>query len=119
MKSHVVAALAALLLIGLTGCDTDALPPAAGATMMQGTVLDHDNKPVAGAVVTIDTVLTATTDATGAFKFEKVPSGIVDFTVQAQGFALYTSTANAEPGKPAVVNVTLDPQPAGGTTAPI
>jgi len=100
-------------LAALTGCNSDSLPPAAGFATVQGTVLDHaSNQPVAGAVVTIDTVLTATTDATGAFKIEKVPSGIVDYTVQAQGYPLMQASTTIEPGKPAQLSVLLDAHPA-------
>jgi hypothetical protein len=79
---------------------------------MQGTVVDGaSNKPVAGAIVTVDTVLTATTDASGKFTIDKVPSGIVDYTVQATGYQVVVSTANLEPGKPFELDVTLAAQP--------
>ena len=101
--------LAALaLLVCAAACNSDALPPASGFTTVQGTVLDAvSNKPVAGAIVTVDTVLTATTDASGKFSIDKVPSGIVDYTVQATGYQVMTSTANVEPGKPFELDVSL------------
>lgn len=104
--------LAALaLLLSVSACNSDALPPASGFATVQGTVLDAiSNKPVAGAVVTIDTVLTATTDASGKFSIDKVPSGIVDYTVQATGYQVVTSSANVEPGKPFELDVTLATQ---------
>ncbi|MEO6836047.1 MAG: carboxypeptidase-like regulatory domain-containing protein [Candidatus Tumulicola sp.] len=108
MKSLGRIALAALLLVGATACNSDALPPAAGFTTVQGTVVDAvSNKPVAGAIVTIDTVLTATTDASGKFSIDKVPSGIVDYTVQATGFTVVSSSTNVEPGKPFELDLTL------------
>lgn len=100
--------LAALVLLtAAVACNSDALPPAAGFTTVQGTVVDAANKPVAGAVVTIDTLLTATTDAGGKFSIDKVPSGIVDYTVQAAGYTVLASTTNVEPGKPFELDVTL------------
>jgi hypothetical protein len=104
MKS--LLAIAALLV--LAACNTDALPPAAGFTTINGTVLDAARKtPVAGAVVTVDTVLTATTDASGKFSVEKVPSGIVDYTVQAKGYKVLSATAQVEPSKPYELDLNL------------
>jgi len=105
MKS-LLAVLAAAVV--LAACNTDALPPSAGFTTVSGTVADGVTKrPVAGAVVTIDTVLTATTDASGKFSVEKVPSGIVDYTVQAKGYKVLSSTAQVEPSKPYELDLSL------------
>jgi hypothetical protein len=114
MKTLVRATLAALVaLAAFAGCNSDSLPPAAGFTTLQGTVVDRaSNQPVAGAIVTVDTVLTATTDAAGTFKIEKVPSGIVDYTVAAKGYPLLEATTNVEPGKSAQLSVVLDAHPA-------
>ena len=99
------------LALALVACNTDALPPAAGFATVAGTVIDGaTNSPVAGAVVTIDTVLTATTDAQGKFSVASVPSGIVDYTVTAQGYKVVVSSANADPGKPYELDVTLAAQ---------
>ncbi|HEY5427046.1 MAG TPA: carboxypeptidase-like regulatory domain-containing protein [Candidatus Tumulicola sp.] len=108
MKSLGRSALAAfVLLIAAAACNNDALPPASGFTTVHGTVVDAANTPVAGAVVTIDTLLTATTDAGGKFSIDKVPSGIVDYTVQATGYTVLSSTTNVEPGKPFELDLTL------------
>jgi hypothetical protein len=105
MKTLLTVVAAAVL---LAACNTDALPPAAGVTTVSGTVLDAaTNAPIAGAVVTIDTVLTATTDSGGKFSVDQVPSGIVDYTVQAKGYQLLSSSANVDPSKPYQLNVTL------------
>ncbi|MBV8197157.1 MAG: carboxypeptidase regulatory-like domain-containing protein [Candidatus Eremiobacteraeota bacterium] len=102
----------ALLLLAVTGCNSDALPPAAGYTTVTGTVADATtNAPIPGAIVTIDTVLTATTDAAGHYSIDKVPSGIVDYAVAAKGYATLNATANAEPGKPFTLNLTLAQAP--------
>ena len=101
-------ALTALLLFGTQGCNSDALPPASGFASVTGVVVDSaTNAPIAGAVVTIDTVLTATTDATGHFSIDKVPSGIADYSVQAKGYQTLAATTNVEPGKPFALNLTL------------
>jgi hypothetical protein len=99
---------AVLLLFGSSACNSDALPPAAGFATVSGVVVDAGtNNPIAGAIVTIDTVLTATTDASGKFTIEKVPSGIADYSVQAKGYQVLASSANIEPGKPFQLNLTL------------
>jgi TolB protein len=98
----------ALLLFGTQACNNDSLPPAAGYAMVNGTILDATtNSPISGATITIDTVLTATTDATGKFSIDKVPSGIADYAVAAPGYKALSSTTNIEPGKPFQLNVTL------------
>lgn len=105
--------LVAALLLGTQACNTDSLPPASGFANVTGLVVDATtNAPVAGATITIDTVLTATTDASGHFTIEKVPSGIVDYAVQAKGYQPQESTTNVEPGKPFQLNLTLAQQPA-------
>ena len=106
------ALVVALLLVAVTACNSDALPPAAGYTTVTGTVLDATtNAPIVGAVVTIDTVLTATTDASGRYSIDKVPSGIVDYSVAAKGYATLNATTNAEPGKSFTLNLTLAQAP--------
>ncbi|HZV77062.1 MAG TPA: carboxypeptidase-like regulatory domain-containing protein [Candidatus Babeliales bacterium] len=101
-------ALTALLSLGTQGCNTDALPPASGFATVAGVVVDGaTNAPIAGAVITIDTVLTATTDAAGHFSIDKVPSGIADYSVQAKGYQTLVSSTNIEPGKPFALNLTL------------
>jgi hypothetical protein len=100
------------ILLGLQGCNSDSLPPASGFSSVAGVVIDgRTSAPIAGAVVTIDTVLTATTDSSGKFSIDKVPSGIADYAVQATGYQPLASTANVEPGKPFQLNLTLAQQP--------
>jgi hypothetical protein len=114
MKSFAGAFASVLTLLLLaTGCNSDSLPPAAGYAAVNGVVVDaRTNAPVAGAVITIDTVLTATTDAAGKFSIAKVPSGIADYAVQAKGYQSLTSTTNIEPGKPFQLNLSLAAAPA-------
>jgi TolB protein len=107
---RLLAALA-LVLLGTAACDNDSLPPAAGFATVSGTIVDATtNAPVHGAVVTIDTVLTATSDASGKFSIDKVPSGIADYAVQASGYQALTSSATIEPGKPFTLNLVLAAQ---------
>lgn len=107
-----ILAVIALPIVVLAGCDSDALPPAAGYASVAGAIVDaKTNAPVSGAVITIDTVLTATTDATGHFSIDRVPSGIADYVVQAPGYQQLSSTATIEPGKPFALNLTLATQP--------
>ena len=116
MKRHagICALLAALVLVATAGCNDDSLPPSAGFATVTGVVVDAaNNTPIAGATVTIDTVLTATTDAAGKFSIERVPSGIADYSVQAKGYQTLASTTNVEPGKqPFALNLALSQQPA-------
>lgn len=98
----------ALLLFGTQACNNDSLPPAAGYATVNGTILDSGtNSPIAGATITIDTVLTATTDTAGKFSIDKVPSGIADYAVAAKGYNALSATTNIEPGKPFQLNLTL------------
>jgi hypothetical protein len=105
-------AVTALVLFGVVACNADQLPPAAGYASVNGVVVDATtNAPIAGAVVTIDTVLTANTDAAGKFSFDKVPSGIADYGVQAKCYQALASSTNIEPGKPFQLNLTLSQKP--------
>jgi hypothetical protein len=106
--------VATVLLLSLaTACNNDSLPPAAGYAAVSGTIIDSaTNAPISGAVITIDTVLTATTDATGKYSIDKVPSGIADYSVAAKGYQTLTASTNIEPGKPFALNLTLATQPA-------
>lgn len=111
---NVARILVAVLLLGLplAGCEGDQLPPASQYSSFSGVIVDAaTNQPIAGAVVTVDTVLTATTDKDGKFTIDKVPSGIVDYIVQAQGYKLVSASSNAEPGKMFVLNVSMQQKP--------
>jgi len=97
------------VVLTLAACNSDALPPAADFTSLQGVVLDKaTNQPIVGALVTVDAILTATTDATGKFTIDKVPSGDYDFTVVAKGYASFSGSGRAEPGKPQALSLQLN-----------
>ncbi|MDQ2866636.1 MAG: carboxypeptidase-like regulatory domain-containing protein [Candidatus Eremiobacteraeota bacterium] len=103
------AAAALLLALPLAACNNDdALPPASSFTSVHGVVVDGaTKKPLANATVILDTVLTQTTDAQGAFTFDKVPTGIVDYVVKAPGYTDVAASANADPGKPSELSVSM------------
>lgn len=96
----------------LAGCNDSALPPGGTYQSVSGVVVDAaTNQPIAGAVVTVDTVLTATTDAAGKFSFEKVPVGEVDYVVTPPANTPYkatqTQSAHLLPDKPLTLTVSL------------
>ncbi len=104
---RLLAALAAVIV--LAACNDSALPPGATYSSFSGVVLDAGtNQPLADALVTVDVVLTRTTDANGKFDFRSIPSGYFDYTVQAKGYQAYQApTSHVDPGKPLAVTVTL------------
>jgi len=92
----------------LAACNDSALPPGGTYNAVQGVVLDAaTNQPIAGATVTIDTVLTTTTDAQGKFAFTQVPVGDVDVVITATGYKDYSAPARLEPDKPLSLSITL------------
>ncbi len=96
----------------LAACNDNALPPGGTYQSVQGVVLDAaTNQPIAGAVVTVDTILTATTDANGKFAFAKVPVGEVDYFVTPPAGSTYKETqtqpAHLSPDTPLNITVTL------------
>ncbi|MEO6912864.1 MAG: carboxypeptidase-like regulatory domain-containing protein [Candidatus Baltobacteraceae bacterium] len=101
--------LGALLVLSfLVACNDSELPPTAKYASVSGTVVDHlTSAPIANAVVTIDTVLTMTTGTDGKFTFLNVPSGDIDYTVQAPGYAAYSGSIRVEPEKSATLSVAL------------
>jgi hypothetical protein len=108
MKRFVGLLAAVVCAVMLNACDNDDLPPAAQFAPLQGTVTDAvTHQPIAGATVIVDTVLTTTTDANGAFSFTKVPSGIVDYVVKAKGYADISASGEAEPGKTLQLSVAM------------
>ncbi len=103
---------AVFAVIALTACNDSALPPGGTYNAVQGVVIDAaTNQPVAGATVTIDTVLTATTDSQGKFAFAQVPAGDMDVVVTAPGYKDYSAPARLEPDKPLLLSVSLTKAP--------
>lgn len=103
---------AVFALAALAGCNDSALPPGGTYQSVSGVVVDAaTNKPIAGATVTVDTVLTQVTDAAGKFSFEKVPVGEVDYVVTPPANSSYkqtpSQTAHLLPDKALTLTVTL------------
>lgn len=103
---------AVFALAALVGCNDSALPPGGTYQSISGVVVDAaTNAPVVGATVTVDTVLTATTDASGKFSFSKVPVGEVDYAVTPPANTPYkatpSQTAHLLPDKPLALTITL------------
>jgi hypothetical protein len=97
-------------IFALAACDDSALPPGGTYQSVSGVVLDAaTNQPVAGATVTIDTVLNATTDAAGKFTFAKVPVGDFDYQVTSPNgtYKPYASSAHLAPDKPLALTITV------------
>jgi hypothetical protein len=102
--------LAIVGVFALAACDDSALPPGGTYQSVSGVVVDAaTNKPIAGATVTVDTVLTATTDEAGKFTFAKVPVGNIDYQVTTPSgtYKPYTSSAHLAPDKPLALTITL------------
>ena len=103
---------AGILALTLSACDNGDLPPASKFATVKGQVIDATtHAPVANATIIIDAVLTTTTDSNGNFTIDKVPSGIIDYVVRAQGYKDVNSSSNAEPGQPFELNVALQQPP--------
>lgn len=97
-------------ILTLAACDDSALPPGGTYQSVSGVVLDAaTNQPIAGATVTMDTILTATTDAAGKFTFAKVPVGDIDYqvTVPNGSYQAYTNSAHLAPDKPLALTISL------------
>lgn len=106
---HWLAVVCAAASLALGACNTDNLPPPGQFATVSGVISDRATRqPVAGAVVIVDTVLTATTDASGKFTIAKVPAGTLDFTVKATGYKIVSSTTTVTPGQPFTLNLALD-----------
>lgn len=106
-RARLMGALFAL--VALAGCNDSALPPGGTYQSVQGVVVDAaTNQPIAGATVTVDTVLSTTTDAAGKFSFAQVPVGTVDYVVSAPGYKTTQSTpVHLAPDKPLSLTVSL------------
>jgi hypothetical protein len=69
-------AILSLALVVLAACGGPQIPPAQNYGTIVGRVYDSaTNQPVAGAVVTVDTILSATSASDGTYKIVNVPLG--------------------------------------------
>lgn len=112
MKLARLIAAGVFCMAAFAGCDNSALPPGGTYQSMSGIVVDAaTNAPIAGATVTVDTVLSATTDSKGAFHFDRIPVGEVDYVVTPPANSNYrptaSQTAHLAPDKPLTLTITL------------
>lgn len=79
----------------LVGCGGPQVPPAANYGSISGRVFDSaTNQPLAGVVVSVDTILTATTASDGTYRIGTIPSGQYTMAVQTpQGYAAPNTNA--------------------------
>lgn len=99
---------ALLACVILAACNDNALPPGGTYQSISGVVVDAaTNRPIAGATVTIDTVLSATTDSQGKFAFAQVPVGEVDYAVSASGYKPAQQPVHLAPDKPLALTIAL------------
>jgi hypothetical protein len=69
-------ALLAVALCGLAACGGPQVPPAQNYGVITGRVFDAStNQPVPGVVVTVDTILSATSANDGTYRIVNVPLG--------------------------------------------
>jgi hypothetical protein len=76
----------ALSATAFVGCGPQ-VPPMGSYATVSGQVTDAaNNAPIPGAVVTINSVLNATTDANGTFRIQPVPGGPWDVQISATNY---------------------------------
>ena len=98
-------ALLALPLALLSACGGPAVPPAQSYGTITGRVYDSaTNQPVPGVVVTVDTILNATSGSDGTYRIGNIPLGT------------YTLRPQAPPTYSAPVQPTYDGSIATGQT---
>ena len=69
-------ALVSLVLCALAGCGQPQVPPAQNYGVITGRVYDAaSNQPLAGVVVTVDTILSSTSANDGTYRIVNVPLG--------------------------------------------
>jgi hypothetical protein len=83
-------AILALPLALLAACGNPSVPPAQNYGTITGRVFDSaTNQPVPGIVVTVDTILSATSGADGTYRIGNVPLGT--YTLRPQPGAAYSA----------------------------
>lgn len=84
-----------------------------------GRVLDAtNNQPVAGALVSVGALFTATTDPTGAFRLSNIPIGHQPVTASAAGYERNSTTAMVHQDQTTNVGYLRIMPLSGGPTAP-
>jgi hypothetical protein len=98
-------------LFAFAGCGSP-IPPAGNYATVSGTVSDESGKGVADAVVVVNAVQFATTDADGRFRIANVPSGLFDYGLSQvpPGFKAPLPVDNApalQPGEQRSITIVL------------
>lgn len=109
-RSGSLAVLGALTL-GLAGCGLG-LPPAGNYASLTGIVSDASSgAAIPGAIVTVNGVLTAQTDAKGAYHVPVIPTGPWSYAVSAPGYVTAQSDQPDQlgPGEKRTFSVKLVP----------
>lgn len=72
----------------LSACGGPAVPPAQNYGTIVGRVYDlRTNQPLAGVVITVDTILNATSGNDGSYRIGTVPLGTYQVGVQSAGYS--------------------------------
>ena len=98
----------ALAAVALLAACAPAIPPQQNYATVSGVVTDGTTgQPLAGATVTVDSVLTATTGADGSFTIADVPVGPFSAIESANGFQEHQDQGNVAAGDHFTLNATL------------
>jgi hypothetical protein len=108
-------ALLALPLALLAACGGPAVPPAQNYPTIAGRAFDSaTNQPVAGVLISVDTILNASTAADGTYRIANVPVGTYSFVVTApRGYTAPPQPAysgSVAPGETLTIDVPLTHQ---------
>ncbi|MBV8600459.1 MAG: carboxypeptidase regulatory-like domain-containing protein [Candidatus Eremiobacteraeota bacterium] len=100
--------LIALLVPVLAGCNSPAVPPQQNYATIYGVVYDGaTGQPLSGATVLIDSVLSATSGANGAYAVANVPIGPFSAVTSASGYTSRTDQGTVASGDRYLLNVSL------------
>ena len=99
--------MVALVALALVAC-SPAIPPQQNYATVSGIVYDGTTgQPLAGASVTIDSVLTATTASDGTFMIPNIPIGPYTVIYTANGFQQHQDQGSVVAGDKLQLNVSL------------
>jgi len=104
-KVHRIFACAAIAV--LTACN-NAVPPEQNYATITGVITDGTTgQPIVGAIVTVDSVLTATTGADGSYTIPNIPVGPFTASETAGGFQDHQDQGTVAAGDHFTLNATL------------
>lgn len=92
----------------LTACGGGGLPPAANYGTLKGVVSDRTTGAlIAGAIVTVNSIQSATSGADGSYTLYPIPVGAFDWAVSATGYQGQSNQDTIEPGATKILNFSL------------